>query len=116
MKNPKQVVTSYVEDVQARLGVPRVQQPWHMRDWSRKLGPRFGRCRGMWKIHSMLSEVLMVLLEGKSQLATALVVQLQKAVTQCAIDAGNWESAQLLWPFPDLQEVLPFGGEEGETT
>ena len=50
----------------------------------------------------------------RGNLATAYTVQASKAVLQASLDGGSWESASLLWPFPDPLGGPEFGGQESE--
>ncbi len=83
------------------------QQYWHFRDYSKKLAPKFGRFRGFWRVHHMLSEILMMYHDGQAEVAAAMTVQAAKAIYQVGLEGGEWQTANLLWPLQD-----PMGSDE----
>lgn len=101
-KEPQAGLREYVREVKDKLGVSDARQVWSMKDWSRRLSGRFGRFKGMWRIHHMTSEVLQLLFENRREEATAFVVQLQKALVQMVADSGDWSTAALC----GLQRIL----------
>jgi hypothetical protein len=113
-KDPERVIRDYIAAVQLELGVSDTRQFWCFRDFSKKLLPRFGRMRGMYRCHVMSSDILQQLHEGRPVRAAALLVQFQKAVLQMALDNGSWDSASLLWPGGDPLGQREFGGTEAE--
>ncbi len=114
LTRPKKVLEEYVCDVKDRLGITSDQQIFHLRDWSKRVRSRFGRLRGLWRCHNMLSEILQRQITGEHQIASAMVVQMQKVLVQVSVDMGNWDTAQLLWPLADMEETIAFGGGESE--
>ena len=42
------------------------------------------------------------------------MMQLQKCLLQSTLDNGQWDSAMLLWPYPDVMSPEEFGGSEVE--
>ena len=113
-KKPNRFTLRYVERMKDKLGVRSSRQYWRPSDYSRLLLPRFGRMRGLWRTHFMLSETLEVLLEGNMELGVAMVCQQLKVVHQVALDHGGWDSALLLWAHEDPLGAEAFGGEELE--
>ena len=69
---------------------------------------------GLWRCHYVASEIAQLGLDSKPEHATALAVQLCKALLQVAIDGGNWTNAIWLLPFEDPLGQEEFGGEEEE--
>ncbi len=115
-RQPDKVVAAYVAMMKDRLGVVDARQVWHPTDFSKKLLPRFGRYRGIWRVHWMLGEVLTALLQHKFDEATALTCQMQKILVQHVIDHGDWSTAMLMWPSADPLMGEEFGGGIDEMT
>ena len=113
-KNPDKVTAAHVLMMKDRLGVTDARMIWHPTDYSRRLLPKFGRMRGMWRVHYMTSELLAALLQKRVAEATALVCQLQKVLLQLVLDGGDWSSAMLLWPSHDPLGSEDFGGSVTE--
>ena len=55
-----------------------------------------------------------LLASGQAKQAEATLVQLAKAVHQCALDNGSWNNASLLLPIEDPLQRQAFGGSELE--
>ncbi len=98
MKHPRRILDQYVADVKELLGVTNPQPFWHFRDYSKKLMPRLGSLRGIWRVQHMLSDILMMYHVGHAEIAAALTVQAQKTVGQVGLGTGDWNTASLLWP------------------
>jgi hypothetical protein len=113
-KNPGNVISKHVAAMKEKLGATDARMVWCPTEYSRRLLPRFGRYKGMWRIHHMVSEILTELLAQKFDLATAMTCQLHKVLLQHAIDGGDWASATLLWGSPDPLGTEDFGGDYAE--
>jgi hypothetical protein len=50
----------------------------------------------MFKLHVMVSEIVMRLHEGEVHVASALTVQLHKVLFQLGLENGEWSTATLL--------------------
>ncbi len=73
-----------------KLGATDDRACWAFRDWSEKLRPKFGRMKGMYRLHSMSSEILQALvIDNDPAYAAALLVQYQKSVFQMTLDLGD---------------------------
>jgi len=90
------------------------RQYWKPSDYSDRLLSRFGRLRGLWRCHRMVSEILEASLGGRHAETTALLCQFLKTLHQVALDKGGWETALLLWVSEDTLGAEAFGGEETE--
>lgn len=65
-------------------------------------------------MHYHLSKILALSLKGKKHVSEAYTVRLLRAIHQCCIDNGSWDSASLLFPGKDPCERNLFGGTEAE--
>lgn len=63
------------------------------------------------RYHFALSEVLQVLLKGKTDQAALQISQLLRATYQVALDNGEWKTAWLLLDMADPVERPRFGGD-----
>jgi len=113
-KKPLKVVKRYREHVKQKLGVRHPSQHWEYRDYSRLLLGTFGKMKGLWRCHHLLSDVLQLLDAQENEAAMGLTVQALKALHQVALDGGAWETALLLLPDDDPLSKPAFGGEERE--
>ena len=104
---PAKVFGEYVTSVREKLCVSGDQQLWSFRDYTKKQSGKFGRFKGMLRIHYMISEILTRCHGSDFKVATAMLVQLHKVVFQVALDFNDWSTAVLLWPQSD-----PLGAEE----
>jgi hypothetical protein len=107
-------VKRYEDQICEMLGVVDDRQYSAHRDWSRRLLPKFGRMRGMWRCHFMAAEILQAWRDGSPDRAAALTVQMLKVLHQLAVDGGSWDTAMMLWPAPDPLASDEFGGSELE--
>ncbi len=110
---PRRVVERCRRDAKEKLGVVSDEQPWHHRDFSKRVTPIFERMRGLCRAHHMLSEVLRQLEQNQPDVAMALTARVQKSLVQCALD-HSWSSAVLLWPHPHQLGGEEWGGREAE--
>ena len=69
---------------------------------------------GMWRVHHALSHVLQLQVAGEHVKATALTVQLSKALHQTALDQGTWKVAAKMLPFTDPLQRVEFAGSARE--
>ena len=112
--HPGAVVSRYVEKVQQELRVREYTQ-WALEDYSEKIRPRFHHCLGVWRAHHYISLALnKILLEGKTLVGVAYLVQLLKALHQSAIDGSRWAHAVHLLPGADPLAQPVFAGHEEE--
>ncbi len=105
-RHPNRVMRRYVRRIRARLVGTDTSKPWRFQDYSLKQVRLFGKLRGLWRVHFVLSEILETQLSGKHEVATALVIQLQKCLQQVALDRGSWAQGELL-----LETEDPLGRE-----
>ena len=106
-KSPLRFVKRYEEKVRTKLGALSNQKPWKWSDYSWKIVGKFGKMKGLWRCHWMMSECLQAAMAGKHQHVAMMLVQCCKALHQTALDGGSWDNAALLLPWED-----PMGGDE----
>ena len=70
--------------------------------------------QGLKRVHYHLSKILALSLKGKKHVSEAYTVRLLRAIHQCCIDNGSWDSASHLLPGKDPCERNLFGGTEAE--
>ena len=68
----------------------------------------------MHRIHVAVADALDVLKRGEVELTGAMLVQIEKAIHQVAIDSGSWDNARLLLLSTDPMSREAFGGTEAE--
>ena len=101
-KKPGSIVRRYVVDAKTELGITSVHEAFHFKAYSMALRTRFGRMRGLFRVHLGLSHALNLgAVEGKPVEALAMVVQVQKAIEQAVLDKGRWDTAQWYLPYVD---------------
>ena len=113
-KAPRSVLARYREHVKQKLGVRHAAHRWEYRDYSLKLLPTFGKMKGLWRCHHLMSDILQRLEPEETDQAIGLTVQGFKALHQVALDGGGWDTALLLLPDEDPLARPAFGGEEAE--
>ena len=95
-----------------KLGVTSDKLYGNYREYSKRLSGRFGRLKGLYRVHYMVSEALQTYEEHSPAVCRAMLVQLLKCLHQTAIDGGGWTLGFLMWPQEDPLASEPFGGEE----
>ena len=70
--------------------------------------------RSLFRIHSILGDVLGAIGDKKVGKATVILVQLMKALHQVSLDGGDWRTGALMIPTPDPCGRVDFGGAEAE--
>ena len=113
-RHPRRFVARYTRKVQRRLGAEDPRRAWRYSDYSMRLLKRFGKMRGLWRVHWILSELLEELLAGNTQYAAAFLVQVLKCLHQVSIDQGSWATGHLLLPLEDPLAPDEFGGDPEE--
>ena len=113
-KKPRSVTKQYTDHVKVRLGVRNTSKPWTFMDYSTKLLPRFGKMKGLWRAHWLMSNVLQSMSEGETDYAMAFWVQSLKCLHQVALDGGGWHNGQLLIPEEDPLAPEEYGGSPKE--
>ena len=84
------------------MGITSSREAFHFKAYSMALRARFGRMRGMFRVHLGLSHALNLgAVEGKPVEALAMVVQVQKSIEQAVLDKGRWDTAQWYLPYLD---------------
>ena len=110
-KQPKAVVSDYLREVREQLGV-EPGEAWQLWQYSQKIP--WGRMKGLHRMHYHLSYALTLSLRGDQEECQAFIVQMLRAVHQCSIDNGSWDTASLLIPRKDPISRLEFGGTHRE--
>jgi hypothetical protein len=113
-KHPTRIVSRYLRKVKTKLGALEAGKVWRLSDYSTRLLPRFGKMRGLWRVHWLLSEVLQAALAEEYEYVKAYLVQILKCLHQVALDSGAWTTANLLLPTEDPLAPDEFGGEPEE--
>ena len=85
-----------------------------MTDYSHRLLPKFGKMRGLWRCHWLLSDALETALTGNAEVVAAQLTQACKCLHQVALDGGSWEAAELLLETPNPLETEGYAGEPFE--
>ena len=111
---PDLITETYMSKVLQNLGVTDARQIWHLKEFSRKLKPQFGRMNGLWRCHYAVSEALQMFVEGHTSHGIAMLVQVSKAMHQAGINQGSWEIGALLIPTEDPLGRVEFGGDAEE--
>ena len=115
-KKPQRVVKRYLMKVKGKLQALDDRKVWKLSDYSMRLISRFGKMKGLWRVHWLISETLQESLAGNHAFTQACLVQLLKGLHQVALDKGGWTTAQLLLPWEDPLAPDEFGGEPEELT
>jgi hypothetical protein len=113
-KNHKKLLKNYTSRVKERLGITDPRQPWMYRDYSMKLVSRFGKLRGLWRCHYMISDILQAAIADDQAQVVGLSVQMLKCLHQVALDRGSWQQGQYLLPQADPLAPEEFGGDPSE--
>ena len=100
--------------VKRSLSITDPRQAWTLMDFSRKISRRFGKLRSLAKVHMWFAQMCQLLLEGQSDHGLAFGIQCMKALHQCGLDGGSWETADLMIPISDTLDLANFGGTEQE--
>ena len=108
------LLKEYKEYCRKTLGVRLPSHHWEFRDLSVKLGPTFGRMRGLWRCHWLLSDALQHADVNDREQLLGLLVQSLKCLHQVALDGGSWDAASLMLPEEEPGYRAPFGGNERE--
>jgi len=115
LARPNVLTRAYVLLARERLGIIEANTPFHMCHYATLVKPQFGKCLGLYRVFHALMEVLDLLaVRGRVQHATALLVQLAKAVHQAAMDGGSWVTGALLLPTEDPLTPPRFAGTASE--
>lgn len=104
-KHPVKHIRKYIKEVEGVLGVAG-SAPYRLSDYTRRLN--WGKQRSLLRTHFALSEILQVLMKGKTERAALMVVQLLRALHQVSLDQGSW---QAVLSHVDPLEKPKFGGE-----
>ena len=113
-KKPMRYVNRYIRHVKGKLQVRSSTQTWSCMGYSHRLLPRFGKLRGLWRCHWLLSNVLQSQIEGEQEFAAAFVCQTLKCLHQVALDQGAWHTGHLMIPLEDPLAAEEFGGSPEE--
>ena len=101
-KKPAHVIRSHIAEARRQVGVASPGEVFHCKHYSATVKPKFGKMRGLFRIHLAVSYAIHVgALEGKPVEALALMCQLQKAIEQATLDGGKWNKAQWHLPHAD---------------
>ena len=93
------------------IGVVNERQAWVLSQSAVKLFPQFAHSYGIWRAMYHVQEAIQLgAVQGQVSLAFALLVQLCRALHQCALDNNSWSTATLLLPTPDPSRTPIFGG------
>ena len=110
-KHPRQVLRDYDRACAHLLGATS-RTPWTYRDVARKIS--WGKLRSLFRIDSILGDILGAIADKKVGRATVILVQLKKALHQVSLDGGDWRTGALMIPTPDPCGRVDFGGAEAE--
>ena len=114
-KNPKANVLQYREWAMKMLGA-REGVPWRYQHVGHKVKIQFGKMRGLYRVYEELLNILETMESGKNVnwKAASDIVQLLKAIHQCALDRGEWSVACHLLESGDILSQPSFGATERE--
>ena len=113
-RRPLSLLKKYTLRVRRCLGAEDPRRAWRYADYSMKILPAFGRMRGLWRCHWIMSEALESLVRDNKGLAIAWLVQGCKALHQVGLDGGAWWNAQHMLPSQDPLMQEDWGGEPEE--
>ena len=110
LKSPKVLVAQYRDEVKEDMGITDPRQHWRYPDYSKSMMGKFGKMKGLWRAHWMMSMVLEKLERGEPQLAAMWASQSSRALLQVGLDHGSWANASLMLPEADPLMPKSFGG------
>ena len=113
-RKPDKVTLAYVDRMRRDLGIVHNSQWWQATDYTKRIQVQFGNQRGMLRVHFAVSECLQEMLNGRQSHAMAHMSLICQAVHQCALDRGDWTSAQYILPGTDYLSRPDFGAGERE--
>ena len=115
-RKPLSFVRRYEAKVRRKLGAHDSRKVWRYSDLSWKLLSRFGKMKGLWRLHWVISEILQeaMLDDVDHDFVKAALAQTLKAVHQVAIDDGDWSTAFLFLPWEDPLQGDDFAGDPSE--
>ena len=110
-EKPMKHVRIYIREVETELGVEHSDMPYNLWDYTRKIP--FGKQKGLFRCHYLVSHILKHLLDDDKQSAALMTVLTLRCLHQVALDSGNWEVGWMLTTLKDPLSRRRWGGEPG---